>query len=354
MKKKKWKVTISRLGLVRLLIAGLLLLPLLTITTHKATGEIVTSCVSATNCPPEDVRNSKHNFAANPDIQMTGTNEICIFCHTPHGGNTSSIGGGPPGTAPLWNRLLPSNTTGTGGHYQIYSSPNFDGAGTDPGRPKGVSLACLSCHDGSIALDSLINAQRSGGFRKGNKGISGTGGAAALPGDRVGFTFAGLAMVDSNVAGTLDDNLRTDSGKTGMGTITGGAAPFPNLTTDLRDDHPIGMEIPATDPQFSALTSGGGSEKVGGGTKTSSIWRLFGRQADGTPQTKMDDIRDQIRAYPSDTDWGKMYIECASCHNPHTPRPMFLRRPKLPGTDIPADPTNPNEQSAICLTCHQK
>ena len=88
----------------------------------------------------EDVRHSKHNLAVNPDILAGEGNdskpgdltslrgarnpeirgiegdirlneEICIFCHTPHGGRSTV--GGAVGHAPLWNRRLsnPMNFT---------------------------------------------------------------------------------------------------------------------------------------------------------------------------------------------------------------------------------------------------
>ncbi|MFY9268175.1 MAG: hypothetical protein WAO55_00330, partial [Candidatus Manganitrophaceae bacterium] len=134
----------------------------------------------------EDVRHTKHNLAVNPDIAAgEGTDfrpgeltslrgarnpevrgiegdirlneEVCIFCHTPHGGQSNV--GGVAGIAPLWNRRL-SNPMA----FTPYNSPNYDAQdllGT-PGRPKGVSLACLSCHDGAVAFDALINSSGSG------------------------------------------------------------------------------------------------------------------------------------------------------------------------------------------------
>jgi len=71
----------------------------------------------------------------------TGDNgQVCVYCHTPH--NASS-------DAPLWNRNLPT------GPYTMYSSPTLDMAIAT--SPQGTSLACLSCHDGSLALDQLLN-----------------------------------------------------------------------------------------------------------------------------------------------------------------------------------------------------
>jgi hypothetical protein len=280
------------------------------------------------------VVSTKHNLSQNLDILATGNNqEVCIFCHTPHGGNVQGIGSAPAGAAPLWNRRLPDSGT-----YTIYSAPNFDAAGTDAGKPKGVSLACLSCHDGTIALDAIINAPGSGGFYIAN--LLGIGGAGE---SNPNIDFSGPAMGPDQ---SLAEGLRTDHGATGVGTIAGGSEPFPNLGVDLSNDHPIGMEIPATDPQFTQIRANASTE---GGTAGKSIWFL---RRDG--QTLQTDKRDRVRAYPSTGETDKMYIECASCHNPHTPRPLFLRLPKLPGTDTSAPKINPNQSSALCLTCHQK
>src|SRR3989338_1937828 len=68
------------------------------------------------------------------------TTEICVFCHTPHFGQTNS--------APLWNR----GTSATG--YVAYGTTV---AGTVISSVGGSSLACLSCHDGVTTLDNLIN-----------------------------------------------------------------------------------------------------------------------------------------------------------------------------------------------------
>lgn len=295
---------------------------------------IISSCVSDINCPKEDVVNTKHNFAHNRDIVAQGTTEICVFCHTPHGGNTSLPGGAPAGTAPLWNRMLPE-----GSKYTPYSSPNFDLAGTNPGQPKGVSLACLSCHDGTIALDALINAPGSGGYFGSNSGQGAGPGTHAL---QTNGDFSNWGpFIDAN--GTLSEDPNSVSAETPTGRPP---VPFPNLGTDLSDDHPIGMEIPASDPQFDRVRA---SVDLDGGVEGTSVWYAKGRGGQFSP-----DKRDRVRFYPS-TGTSAMYVECASCHNPHTPRPVFLRLPTLPdGTGNLAPATKPNQQSALCLTCHDK
>ncbi len=72
-------------------------------------------------------------------IKAASEAEICVFCHTPH--NSSPSG-------PLWNRHDPGTT------YTPYNSTTIQAA---PGQPSGVSILCLSCHDGTIALGDLIS-----------------------------------------------------------------------------------------------------------------------------------------------------------------------------------------------------
>lgn len=317
----------------------------------------------------EDVSRTKHNLSSNPDINAEGTTEICVFCHTPHGANSMATG-----HAPLWNRLLPDDSS-----YDIYNSPNFDAQDlTGTRRPKGVSLACLSCHDGSIAFDSLINAPGSGGFIPGNLG-TGRGPGTSAP----GINFFGGGIVESN--STFSEGLRdsVEVEKTpespfsgglhdlvhGPGAGVEGAQPFPNLGLDLRDDHPIGMEIPcATDGQFKEICNDLTTSKLDGGTDGTNV-AFISRTGSAQPLIWPIEKRDRLRAYPSTDQPGRYYIECASCHNPHAPRVSFLRLPSgVPGlvttnlspSDSLGNPTGkiwgqiPNAGSALCLSCHNK
>ena len=68
---------------------------------------------------------------------------ICVVCHTPHNADTTVS------DAPLWNH---ETTTAV---YALYGSPTLDAT---PGQPTGVSKLCLSCHDGTVAVDSYGGA----------------------------------------------------------------------------------------------------------------------------------------------------------------------------------------------------
>ncbi len=68
--------------------------------------------------------------------------QVCVFCHTPHH-SSAALG------APLWNRQLPDAAS-----FIPYSSPTL----VSPSEaPRAKSLVCLSCHDGSIAADTVLN-----------------------------------------------------------------------------------------------------------------------------------------------------------------------------------------------------
>jgi hypothetical protein len=128
---------------------------------------------------------SKHDFTK---YAWSG-NEICKPCHIPHNALVTLPDGSTPG-GPLWNHALSTAT------YTLFDNSTA-GAG-DSTKIDTNSQLCLSCHDGTVALDSF-------------------GGAT----------------------GTLT------MGATGSG--TGASA---NLGTDLRADHPIGATAKITDPVY--------------------------------------------------------------------------------------------------------
>ncbi len=106
----------------------------------------------------DDISSTKHNLSTSGtgSIKLasapgadTDKDQLCSFCHTPHFGD-ASVG------VVLWNRSV--NTSG----YTMYSSSSIDM--TIASQPQGVSLACLSCHDGTIAFDNLRNGPGAGDY----------------------------------------------------------------------------------------------------------------------------------------------------------------------------------------------
>jgi len=252
------------------------------------------------------IQNTKHNLGAsngvNTNFMTTGTTEICVFCHTPHASNTNV-------KAPLWNK--PTN----GGSYTTYStatSATIDGS-VDM---SGVSLACLSCHDGTQAMDTMINKPGSGGY---------------------------------NPAGSTLGGVWTGANQDGTGKMTGLA----NLGTDLTNDHPVGIQYcgggVSTGSASTTAASTGACRDVDfiapadGTIANTRVWWVDSSAGTTGTREKTDMILyARAPTLPNDATSGQFqpFVECASCHDPHSSNTTFLRIQ--------------NTQSAVCLTCHNK
>jgi predicted CXXCH cytochrome family protein len=71
----------------------------------------------------------------------------CQVCHIPHGAAAYSASHGP-----LWNHAVATNATTRYITYDQAGSATFNALGLGP-LTLGSSVACLSCHDGSIAIN---------------------------------------------------------------------------------------------------------------------------------------------------------------------------------------------------------
>lgn len=253
---------------------------------------------------------TKHNLSSSGtgSNHTTGTDQICVFCHTPHGSDTSAA-------VPLWNRVLGSQ----GAAYQVYNSVSTSQTSTIDGTiaPVGsVSIACLSCHDGTQAMDNVLNKPGSGGY-------SGTGSA-------IGGTWTGSATM----SGT----------------------PIPVLGTDLTNDHPIGIQYCGGGLTGAAGTVSGSCADAdfvsgsAGGAGTFAGYRVLTKDVNSSPvfwvETGGDTTRNKtdISLYARSEFTGPS-VECGSCHDPHVEsiagqNIMFMRVTTA--------------GSAICLSCHVK
>lgn len=89
----------------------------------------------------DTVHNLSHTAKVYPMSQLfRDYGEACVYCHTPHAARD---------VKPLWNRNSPT------GPYRMYESDSMDMIAD--AQPTGVSLFCLSCHDGTIGLDTVLN-----------------------------------------------------------------------------------------------------------------------------------------------------------------------------------------------------
>ena len=100
-----------------------------------------------------DIQSSHHDFSG----ASWSNNEICLPCHTPHDANMEVP------DSPLWNHQI------TGAAFQLYTSSTLNAF---PGEPDGKSKLCLSCHDGTVAIEN--HSGNTNGTRYTNAGRVGT------------------------------------------------------------------------------------------------------------------------------------------------------------------------------------
>ena len=128
----------------------------------------------ATSAAAGTIVGSPHDFKA----KGYGSTEICIFCHTPHNAKASA--------GVLWNH---GATTAT---YTLYSSSTLNAVMAQPGV---TSKLCLSCHDGTVAVDTY--GTRTGTTFIGGGELLGTDLSNDHP---IGFTYdAALATADGGL-----------------------------------------------------------------------------------------------------------------------------------------------------------
>lgn len=116
------------------------------------------------------------------DMRATGnTGDACGGCHTPHNGNTSY-------KAVLWNRTyVPTAATFT--PYDINTNPDFKGGAVSLGSSSAVSLLCMSCHDGTSALNAVISTPSGTTFKTGSVSVANRLGTDLSNDHPVGFSY---------------------------------------------------------------------------------------------------------------------------------------------------------------------
>lgn len=184
------------------------------------------------------ITGSSHDFRG--DTWYSGSTEICLPCHAPHNNEPSTV------TEVLWNHERTAVAT-----YTTYDSNSMD---SSPGQPSGTSKLCLSCHDGTVALDSW------GGSVSGNTDV--------------------------------------------MGDVNAGA----DVGSDLSNDHPITIDYTAAGTGLHPTTAATGI----------AVRPTIADMLDGNN------------------------VECSSCHAVHNEATLASLLWKS------------NDNSALCLTCHDK
>lgn len=188
------------------------------------------------------------SYPPNPADEVGG--RICVFCHAPHntyklspanGGPGAGVGAGPQAPdafdyLPLWNHEL----TGNYASYTMYQNgpgapqtgPHSSQAITLGMTPGSTSLLCLSCHDGSVAVNSYGNADQ---LTRSQSGGGGTIGAQYVIGKDnylgnhhpIGFSYDSAQTADNELrvssssfggAGVISDHLYGPNGNMECGT----------------------------------------------------------------------------------------------------------------------------------------
>lgn len=115
---------------------------------------------------PANVSTGPHNLGKDSILKQGGAgyatneDEVCIFCHTPHGGTLDG---------PLWNRTLPAAIGFT--HYKSTSVGAYTATLLQTRAVSTESLLCMSCHDGLIAMNSIINNSNRTGAAPDNSNV---------------------------------------------------------------------------------------------------------------------------------------------------------------------------------------
>jgi predicted CXXCH cytochrome family protein len=154
-------------------------------------------------------------FNASPADSKT---RICIFCHAPHNAYKLSVANGGPGALgagltapdafdylPLWNHTLPAAAV----YSMYYAGPGAPQTGPKAQQslgavPGSTSLLCLSCHDGSVAVNSYGNpsqpvaSQSNGSARIGSAYVVGQDGVLQNH-HPIGFSYGAVQSVDTEI-----------------------------------------------------------------------------------------------------------------------------------------------------------
>jgi len=225
------------------------------------------------------VTSTKHNLSTTGPgpIKSLTENQICVFCHTPHGAIT----------LPLWNHTLSPVST-------LYTVPSPTGQwstmlSTPQNPPDGDSKLCLSCHDGTVAIGSIVN---------------------------VGGAVTTVSMHD------MGTGYLTPEGK-----LSATAPSY--IGTDLSGHHPVSIEV-----------------------NTSLINdKNYQCQQDLVTFTILDPPGVPIKYRPTDNRYGTgpftgVGVQCSSCHDAHEDINKYFLRVPYGGTPWEID-TYP-----LCTKCH--
>lgn len=156
--------------------------------------------------------NSKHDLRSY--LGLGSEAEICIVCHTPHDANGNVPTDPAVAEAPLWNHKVTTATFrmyGVGGTLQAVEDPS----------PSGPSRLCLSCHDGTVAVDDY------GG------GVVVSGPISDLATYYLGTDLTGKHPISITYDSVADPGLHDPSNSVTVGGYNDGTTTLPTKTGTL-------------------------------------------------------------------------------------------------------------------------
>jgi predicted CXXCH cytochrome family protein len=271
----------------------------------------------------------KHNLT--PSGANTG--EICAFCHTPQGDEDKV-------SSPRWNRTLTTLSS-----YRAFSSM---GSATQEASGS-ISMSCLSCHDGGQAPNIAINTPS---LRLNVGDVQVDIGNDLRNHHPVGVQYGGGGQnqyapdIPLNPIAAYDRLSEFNNFTTGN--------KFSSIYADIK---PLKLFNPRNaDALADVLTSsnegmfnsakGGFNKSTYSGTGSGTVWwvKSPGSQKKGRQKTDLYLFTrtDTVDTFPEESILDRPYVECATCHDPHSTNSTFLRTP------------GGNARSQVCLTCHNK
>lgn len=312
------------------------------------------------------IAQTKHNLGAG---NLTGgnytlaTTEVCIFCHTPHGADQSA-------SAPLWNRQLSDSSIYT--RYSALGTSTFD---ADEVAVGSVSIACLSCHDGTQAMDAVLNSPGGGsGFTNNQTSSLGlvNNSTATDGGDSVGGLTGGFGTGGDSGGWNEGHQMSSLGGTAINGPDNGNTGDLIYIGTDLRNDHPVSMQYGGggittggtslVDPDYAttgATPGSWGTNVSVGGTGVVNIMSVGTMPVWYVDTGSAGKQKSDMPLYTRNVDgFDQPYVECATCHDPHSNNGVFLRAPFVSQTmndgTVTLGTGGGNGGSQVCLACHAK
>lgn len=201
--------------------------------------------------------NRRANTQAMEGVAYVDYGDACVYCHIPPEAEGSESA---PEQIAGWNRIRPAVEG-----YELYDSPSFRSTAQIPNE---VTLLCLSCHDGTMAVDRIVNTPR-----------------AWKNGGEMTMHMRLNASADLNSCGLCHDGWTAhDLGNKHIG-------------TDLRSNHPVSVLYPGL-----ALS-----------INSNVVDKRF-----KTPRDESG-FSNGVRLFNG-------FVECASCHDVHNPSNYKLLR----------------------------